>query len=1580
MSGTSPVGSSEAAVSALRTSIAATQAALRANETALASAEAQVRDLQRRGFLYTAQRIKAEAEVQQLLATRQKLVQQLEVSTRELDAVLAAVESPAKQISSLDASLPIALLPVRLETRFFKDATELRIRIYPDQVHQDSHEPELTKDERAAGERYWQARWEARTDAEKQASAWKALANQLGPRRARWVARLLTPENLQALGGKEAPRFPKTDEKPREWSQAAQAMALPERWVAIGYGPSGSQPIFTKWSKPVPDALATSPTPQPEGAEGAPQDGEMVLDEPMRWLVDYDKALAQGMAITVTAADLTKGASLRAGLSRLIVLGVEWTLKPEEATARLNELLSGHLYTDGLSFVSSGTPTNNTSEVDAAPGQTAEALVEALDPSKPQPAVSASTASGLLSRALGLDPAQRLLDEAPGATLSEQLTTQHLANALWRGTLGYYLDELCNPDGEGADANPLISDALLEQTRQHFARYLHPGGPLPTLRIGRQPYGVLPVMGKNYKPSSGDGFTGPLYSLLNRLRPFWERGLPKVPRMAGVSRRDEIEGTLLRILQTTPLSSTARFRRVFGPTTVANTEGMEKYQEIQSEVVNRIVGPHLGWLKPPRIASFVTDPRSYRLPVPWVQTGELSETAPLANNYIRDIANILRGQGGVRDARAALTAREDADTLLQALLAHAALEEFDKSASLLVHLHHKNLKQALDATPRVPRLQITEVMGDKFSGQRLKLTTPQTNQVYNRRELSLVVLPTVTGNQTIAEYLTAASKSPSLLNSLALVGLRDYLASLDALAARPSAELDRAFRGLLDACSHRLDAWYTSLATRRLEELRTKRPQGVHLGGYGWVFNLKPDTQPDSLGYVHAPSIPQAAAAAILRSGHLSYQTGENAAGQSPFNIDLSSERVRRALGLLHAVAEGQPLAALLGYRLERELRERDVRLMRFVLPLRRLFPLRPNPEALPSGEPVEAIAARDVVNGLALLERWREGKPLTSLPELQAQKPTAAETAALNEVVARMADVLDAASDVLVAESVYQMVLGNYERAGAAVAALDRQERPPDPRFVRTPRSGKGYTQRVMVLLNESTAPGAWKALVDARSVAEPRLNAWVGALLGDASRIVLAARELRQEGEGEPSEVGVLQLPIVELGLSPLSLVLAAAPGGQQQPSQLEEYALRGFAAKVRNPGESTILELLEDAPAGAPAGSVGLAALRVMCDWIRRLISDQRPASGRDLDIPEDMPVDGHDVAELAGRADAVRARLEAAMNALASALDSAKLANLDAALLDAAALGLPDALPLPMFAESEADTLAQRQQQAQATLAALQRLKGELDTLEKSQATTTLTPVQAIEHHTQRIRLVLGKGFPVLPRFSVGNADELSSTLNEQSHLTGGEPLAPAGWLRKLALVRSATNQLASVLSGAELLGGAAPGVNVVAQLPHQSGQRWLALPFPKDGPADASLALFIHAHGKLDPRQPLCGFVCDEWHELIPSSEETTAMSFHYDAPAARAPQSILLAVPADPAQRQWTLESLLDTLSETIALAQLRAVGPKELEVIAGGLLPAVYLPNNFTAGEPSVDLFRLRARHKGKIAAAGVLGKEVLK
>ena len=69
------------------------------------------------------------------------------------------------------------------------------------------------------------------------------------------------------------------------------------------------------------------------------------------------------------------------------------------------------------------------------------------------------------------------------------------------------------------------------------------------------------------------------------------------------------------------------------------------------------------------------------------------------------------------------------------------------------------------------------------------------------------------------------------------------------------------------------------------------------------------------------------------------------------------------------------------------------------------------------------------------------------------------------------------------------------------------------------------------------------------------------------------------------------------------------------------------------------------------------------------------------------------------------------------------------------------------------------------------------------------------------------------------------------------------------------------------------------------------------PSPGRGPPAASWR-DRRAHARRGRRRsPLVGVVCDEWAETVPGGAETTGITFHYDAPGARPPQSLLLAVP-----------------------------------------------------------------------------------
>ena len=161
----------------------------------------------------------------------------------------------------------MALLPVRIETRFADANTTLHIRIFPDQVHLDAHEPAFTDDERAGAEWYWNERWPALDDAARAPSRrgprWPAGSGPAGPR---YLLDALRPANLDRAPG-EPPAFPETARRASSWTRAVEATALPERWVAIGF--QDTLEVFRIWSDRVPDRLAAGPSPDDLDDAGA---------------------------------------------------------------------------------------------------------------------------------------------------------------------------------------------------------------------------------------------------------------------------------------------------------------------------------------------------------------------------------------------------------------------------------------------------------------------------------------------------------------------------------------------------------------------------------------------------------------------------------------------------------------------------------------------------------------------------------------------------------------------------------------------------------------------------------------------------------------------------------------------------------------------------------------------------------------------------------------------------------------------------------------------------------------------------------------------------------------------------------------------------------------------------------------------------------------------------------------------------------------------------------------------------------------------------------------------------------------
>lgn len=120
----------------------------------------------------------------------------------------------------------------------------------------------------------------------------------------------------------------------------------------------------------------------------------------------------------------------------------------------------------------------------------------------------------------------------------------------------------------------------------------------------------------------------------------------------------------------------------------------------------------------------------------------------------------------------------------------------------------------------------------------------------------------------------------------------------------------------LDLFSHRFDAWLTGIANARLSECQITNVQAPPTGVYGWLekpgdLNLEPP-KPE---YIQAPSVKQATTAAILRNAAINNGTTDNSGA---FQINLSSEQVRKGVWYFEGLRRGHLPGELLGYRLER--------------------------------------------------------------------------------------------------------------------------------------------------------------------------------------------------------------------------------------------------------------------------------------------------------------------------------------------------------------------------------------------------------------------------------------------------------------------------------------------------------------------------------------------------------------------------------------------------------------------------------------------------------------------------------------
>ncbi|HST38955.1 MAG TPA: hypothetical protein VLK58_05585, partial [Conexibacter sp.] len=700
-----------------------------------------------------------ELREQQQAQRRQRIAElegQLEPAVRALRAKLDR-ERPLFRAGNDD---PIALLPVRLETRF-ADAATLQVRVYPDDLHVDALDPRLTRGELRAARAFWRRPDEA---------AWQQLLSRMSPARAAWATRAARP------GNPEPPLREAGERRP------PQITTLPSQWRFLGL--VGGEAVLDRRGRAIPSPLPLGVlVRRGAGREASTAD----------WLVDFAAAEAVGMGITLTLPDGV------GHLDELFVLGVQRSTAAAASQA-LRDTLRAHAFSGGLGFLAPGTPTNNTPQSRSAWSSRPAPRA----PGARRPELAPASDAARLASALGL-PQAGFLAELQGAGDTTERALAGMTRLSWAALGRGVVDGAHGGDLLSGENLPLET-APWRGVRDHMVDYVRSRGPLPTLRVGRQPYGILPATSLDeWDARLATGPTTLLTPWLLRLRHHWRAALAPgwIPRVTDGAPADK---TAVDVLARLPTANDLVVRRLLSPRAAQLKLGPRSAGPVLS-VGGIAAGANRRWTIPTELTSNLSYAGSGRRADPALVTPRLDPEPERLKAILSASAALWSDAAAV--ARGRLRAAE-----------------YERRWPLPLTTHPDG------APPRRETLLARDEAGDPGFvaalldpgnwfhwegelGEEDPLRTGLELPGIVDQVVTMALDPAAGGDaQLRAQFRRAAARAAEQAGPV--------IEALTALAALPSQKLVALAFEVLDVYSHRLDAWITSLATRRLLALRER--------------------------------------------------------------------------------------------------------------------------------------------------------------------------------------------------------------------------------------------------------------------------------------------------------------------------------------------------------------------------------------------------------------------------------------------------------------------------------------------------------------------------------------------------------------------------------------------------------------------------------------------------------------------------------------------------------------------------------------------------------------------------------------
>lgn len=1241
--------------------------------------------------------------------------------------------------------------------------------------------------------------------------------------------------------------------------------------------------------------------------------GEMELRGGIKWMTDYETAVKSGMAITIPLPHDDENFR-KASFSAIYVFGV----KSGAGKEVLKDFLNGHIYgQSGLDFLKIGTPTNSIDEE----------IISGYN----------SDEDKLEQRRFEIDVEHRF-ENVNSALYRSLVYAFGVDNSFFNDTLAR-VNSHDNQEIQNAKfANRLLSDAFgfnqslgvtstqkkfqsfLEQIPEFVSTYGMARGLIPPLRIGSQPYGIMPTtaFSRFAFETEGDShiknndkdfhqFAKQLYLVLKHLTNIWIKLKDKHVIHSGNLGSKEPEKRYLEMMGLTPVSESFFERTLIQSSDllhpVINYKGLES--------------------KDYKIAKMLKD--IFEIEVPKSSANsiiyddiETFNFHPIAG-LVKELKNVVNDEPDLKAFVGVLFSQENLNKLKKFVP--------EKEIPLLVIEFMDLFTYRLDAwwmglvNYQLHRIRKTNNFGELGNdtsigayGWLFNLERRQRGKVLGASEHRRVSEKMNLGDKETPIYKDADNNefilAPSINHAITAAVLRSSYVNHSHKSN--SGEITDS-RLCINLSSARVRQ-----ALRILEGIRNGLSVGMVLG------------------------------ADLERSMHEAYKTNNvefdryiyHLREMFPMKIDIKSEQEGpEAKNYIMTLINGD---LLLGSVFEAYEEHRTISIADYLIKKKKV--------------------------------EWFE--------ELFKDRPENHKKV-MARLIEQIADSYDALSDLIVSEGVYQLVQGNRVAFSALMSNMKEGKIYTEPEIPEIPMRSAVVRHNVALALKaeaDTNLPGWNRSLYYKNtkaedvieicewmmSEAEPSLNQWIAGLLGHGDKQLFTVTFFEAN-----NELNKRVISLSELAISPLEYFYLSSN------NLLFKRYLELMVRKKYNWYNGAIEIDMKSRDSSWSSEKRNLFENEWIIGKIRSMVANAKAldaehfsTTAAQTDNPNQK---GLMLDELKARYNRLLKYCESTCNRLKK-LHTAYSAIVEARpdtlfiqeeeieeivdlLLEAASIGVMEALttlPENLFANKnrETDKLKQQDYLLVSLNKSYMRLISKINAAKELVATDAeSTTEDKVSDYTAAIRELLVSDFVVIPHFNLSpladkDKNDLAIQIEEDFSFKNLSSMDIEQWTGETAKVREVMTQLHQVRMFAELSGGTAGEIKAV-QLPlgEESDKEWewLGREVSSEHYVDDrdSFVIFNSEFFNGNNEKPMAGLLLDNWMELIPYEHQHGGVVFKYDQPNAEAPQVILLAVPAKITMRQgrynryqakkWDLDDLIATFNDTRMMTEIRAVEPDHI-------------------------------------------------